>query len=80
MAPTARDSRIPAAFRTPMKISTAIAVRNARTGLSRAAVITDHMAQVGRLFMSVSLGDTDLGYLAPLRSIPRRALSPREAD
>jgi hypothetical protein len=49
MAPTARNSRMPASFRTPMKISTAIAVRNARTGLSTAAAIIDQMAQVGRL-------------------------------
>src|SRR5580693_3854876 len=45
MAPTARNSRMPASFRTPMKISTAIAIRNARTGLSTAAAIIDHMAQ-----------------------------------
>jgi len=63
-------------FRTPMKISTAIAVRNARTGLSTAAAIIDHMAQDGRLFMSVPPGDTDLGYLAPLQSTSVRPPHP----
>jgi hypothetical protein len=67
---------MPASFRTPMKISTAIAIRNARTGLSTAAAIIDHMAQVGRLFISVPPGDTDLGYLAPLQSTPLPAASP----
>jgi hypothetical protein len=47
-----------------LKISTAIAIRNARTGLSRAAAAIDHVAQVGRLFMALPPADTDLGYLS----------------
>jgi hypothetical protein len=39
------------------KISTAIAIRNAR----KAAALIDHVAQVGRLLISVPPGVTDLG-------------------
>jgi hypothetical protein len=60
----ARSAGIPPSIRESMKISIAIAIRNARTGLSTAATAIDHVAQVGRLLTALPPADTDLGYLA----------------
>ena len=71
-APTARPGRSPASYRTPIKISIPIAIKNANTGLSSTtAPPIDHMAQVGRLLTASRPADTDLGYLAPLWSTTR---------
>src|SRR6516162_5078621 len=48
-AASARGLSISASHSAPITISAAIASRNARTGLSRAAAAINHMAQVGRL-------------------------------
>jgi hypothetical protein len=44
-----RSAGTPASFRTPIRISTAIAIRNARNGLSSAAAMMDKRAQAGKL-------------------------------
>jgi hypothetical protein len=49
------------------KISTAIAIRSART----AAAAIEHVAQVGRLRTRLPLAEPDCGYLAPSRSATR---------
>jgi hypothetical protein len=49
----------PASIRDPIKISTAIAIKNARTGLSKTATATDHMAQIGTLLTPSPPVDTD---------------------
>ena len=66
----------PASVREPIRISTAIAMRKARTGLSRAAAAIDHMAQIGRPLTRIPPADPDLGSLAPRRSATRPAPSP----
>ena len=45
----------PASIREPIRISTAIATKNARTELSRATAAIDRMAQVGRLLTGYRL-------------------------
>jgi Phytanoyl-CoA dioxygenase (PhyH) len=75
-ATSTRSAGTPASFTRPNKTSTTIAIRNARTGLSTAAPAINHMAQVGRLFTTLPPADSDLGYLAPRRSIPRPAHAP----
>jgi hypothetical protein len=72
----ARSAGTPTSIRKSIKISTAITVRNARTGMSTAAAAIDHMAQVGRLLTASRPADTDLGYLAPLWSTTRPTASP----
>jgi len=51
MAPAttrARSGTAPASFTAPIEISTAIAIKNANTGLSRtAAATTENLAQLG---------------------------------
>ena len=74
-----RSVGAPAPISRSIRISTAIAIKNARTGLSRRAAAIDHVAQVGRLFTALPPADTDLGYLAPLRSTPGPAVSPWKA-
>jgi hypothetical protein len=66
-----RSTDIPASIRAPIIISTAIAIRKAKRGLSTAAAAIDHMAQVGRLLTLMSLADTNLGYLASRQSTTR---------
>src|SRR5207302_9988967 len=52
----------PASTSRPIRISTAIATRNANTGLSRTAtVIMDNGAQVGRFLMVLPPTHIDLG-------------------
>ena len=78
----ARNAGKPASIRAPIKVSTAIAVRNARTGLSTAATAIHHMAQVGRLLTRMPPADTDLGRssadaVAAHTSHTSRSSSPR---
>jgi hypothetical protein len=48
MARGARTGK-PASIRDPIKISTAIAIKNVKTGLIKAATAIDNMAQIGTL-------------------------------
>ena len=73
-ATNVRSAGMPASFTRPNKISRTIAIRNATTGLSAVAAAIDQMAQMGRLFTALLRADSDFGYLAPRRSIPRPAL------
>ena len=73
-ATNVRSAGTPASFTRPNRISRTIATRNARTGLSTVAAAIDQMAQMGRLFTALLRADSDFGYLAPRRSIPRPAL------
>jgi hypothetical protein len=77
-ATSAKSGSTPASSIAPIKISTAIAIRNARTGLGTLATAIDHMAQVGRLRTRLTLAVPDRGYLAPRRSATRPA--PRHTD
>ena len=71
-ATSAKSGSTPASINAPIKISTAMAIRNARTGLSRAATAIDHMAQVGRLPTRFPLAVPDRAFLAPRRSATRQ--------
>ena len=74
-----RSRGTPASIREPTRISSAIAMRKARTGLRRAPAAIDHMAQVGRFLTRVLSAVTDLDCVAPLRSTLRPAPHPRRA-
>ena len=74
-----RSRGTPASVREPIRISTAIAMRKARTGLRRAPAAIDHTAQVGRLLTRLLSAATDLDCVAPLRSTLRLAPHPRRA-
>ena len=59
MARGARTGK-PASIRDPITISTAIAIKNVKTGLSKAATAIDNMAQIGTLLTRSPPVDTDL--------------------
>jgi hypothetical protein len=66
MAPptTARSAGTPpAAIREPIKISIAIAIRNANTGLSKTTAAIIDNRQVGKLLMPLPPVNIDLGHL-----------------
>lgn len=79
MTARGRSTGTPASISEPIKISIAIAVRNASTGLSTAAAAIDHIAQVGRLLTRIPTADAELGYLTPRRSATRPGPRPRRA-
>jgi len=71
-AASARGLSISASHSAPITISAAIASRNARTGLSRAAAAINHMAQVWKTAHgALPPADVDLSHLAPRRSATR---------
>ena len=59
MARGARTGK-PAPIRDPIKISTAIAIKNVKTGLSKAATAINNMTQIGTLLTPSPPVDTDL--------------------
>ena len=71
-----KESGPPASAARPIRISTAIPIRNARTGLSTAAMAIENMAQAGRLLTRIPTADTDLNHLSPRRSAIRPAPHP----
>ena len=74
MARGARTGK-PASIRDPIKISAAMAIKSAKTGLSKAATAIDHMAQIRMLLTPSPRADTDFACLACRRSAIRPTLT-----